>query len=448
MPEIITLLIFSATLIFCVVCDYSIIYALIFGFLLFFAYGLVKKIKAKDLLGASLKGVLTVKNILITFMLIGIITAVWRSSGTIAYVIYYSSRFFSPHIFYLVAFLLCCLISVLIGTSFGSAATMGVICMMISNTLGLSTVITGGAILSGVLFGDRCSPMSTSAALVCQLTKTEIYSNIKLMIKTCIVPFFITCAVYLILGFTSVEGNADADELLSVFPACYNLEFWVLIPALLIIILALFKVNVKIAMLCSILAGAVISFVLQGTPIKELLHLSVFGFFAENETLASLMDGGGLVSMLKTVAIVCISSSYSGLFKLTGLLDNIQGMLFRLSEKLTSFGAVTVGSILSSLIACNQTLAIMLTYQLTNNLSEDADEETRRRYAVTLENTVVLIAPLVPWSIACATPLNSVGAPDSSILFAVYLYAVPLWHLLVSLIKSRRKNLSEQPNKE
>lgn len=439
MPEILTLLLFSATLIVCVVCDFSILYALVFGFFLFFIYGILKKHKAKELLQASFRSMLTIKNILITFMLIGMITAVWRSGGTIAYIIYHSSRFFSPDIFYLVAFLLCCLMSVLTGTSFGSAATMGVICMMISNTLGLSPMICGGAILSGVLFGDRCSPMSTSAALVCQVTKSNYYSNIKPMIKTCIVPTVITCIAYLLLGMNNASDNAGSIELLEVFPECYNLNIAVLIPAALIIVLALFKVNVKIAMTVSIIAGVFVSLFLQKIELVELFRLLITGFKAENETLAVLMNGGGLISMLKTSAIVCISSSYSGLFRVTGLLNGIRDILIKLSDKISFFGSVTLGSLLTSLVACNQTLAIMLTHQITNNLPEDASDEQKRDFAVILENTVVLIAPLIPWSVACATPLNSINAPDSSVFFAVYLYSVPVWNLLLHIIKSRKK---------
>lgn len=439
MPEILTLLLFSSTLIVCVVSDFSILYALVAGFFMFFFYGIIKKHKAKDLLQAAFKSMLTIKNILITFMLIGMITAVWRSGGTIAYIIYHSSRFFSPGIFYLVAFLLCCLMSVLTGTSFGSAATMGVICMMISNTLGLSPMICGGAILSGVLFGDRCSPMSTSAALVCQVTKSNYYTNIKPMIKTCIVPTVITCIAYLLLGMNNASDNAGSIELLEVFPECYNLNIAVLIPAALIIVLALFKVNVKIAMTVSIIAGIFVTMFFQKLEITQLLQLLLTGFKAENETLATLMNGGGLVSMLKTSAIVCISSSYSGLFRVTGLLDGLRDILIKLSDKISFFGSVTLGSILTSLVACNQTLAIMLTHQITNNLPDEASDEEKRDFAVILENTVVLIAPLIPWSVACATPLNSINAPDSSIFFAVYLYSVPVWNLLIHIIKSRKK---------
>lgn len=94
-------------------------------------------------------------------------------------------------------FLLCSILSVLIGTSLGTAATIGVICFSIGKAMGINPYYVGGAVLSGIYFGDRCSPMSTSALLIAELTKTNLYTNIKLMIKTSIIPFVMTCLFYL-----------------------------------------------------------------------------------------------------------------------------------------------------------------------------------------------------------------------------------------------------------
>ena len=105
------------------------------------------------------------------------------------------------------------------------------------------------------------------------------------------------------MGLNNASVDTGSIELLEVFPECYNLNITVLIPAALIIVLALFKVNVKIAMTVSIAAGVLVSLFLQEIEVTELLRLLITGFKAENETLAVLMNGGGLVSMLKTSAL-------------------------------------------------------------------------------------------------------------------------------------------------
>ena len=149
-----------------------------------------------QVLTMSGRGIRTIKNILFIFILIGMITAVWRACGTIPFIIYHMSGLLIPSVFILIVFLLCCFVSLLTGTSFGTAATIGIICMSIAKANGIDPTFTGGAILSGIYFGDRCSPMSTSAILISELTQTDIYCNIKNMFKSALLPFSVTCLLY------------------------------------------------------------------------------------------------------------------------------------------------------------------------------------------------------------------------------------------------------------
>ena len=171
--ELLFLALFAASLIACVVTGASVVFALIFGYILFFSYGLIHGKSVKEMLRFSRNGIFTVKNVLLTLLLISMLTAIWRACGSIAYIVYYASAICTPSVMLLASFLLCCLISFLTGTSFGSAATIGVICMTMANSMGIPPFLTGGAILAGIFFGDRCSPVSTSALLVSELTKTR-----------------------------------------------------------------------------------------------------------------------------------------------------------------------------------------------------------------------------------------------------------------------------------
>ena len=96
MGSIVAILLFSLSLIFCLLMKYSVIYALIVGYIIFMTYGLIKGYDLKVLIKKSFEGVLTVKNILLVFILIGMITALWRASGTIAFIIYMGSKLISP----------------------------------------------------------------------------------------------------------------------------------------------------------------------------------------------------------------------------------------------------------------------------------------------------------------------------------------------------------------
>ena len=171
----------------------------------------------------ALSGVRTVRNILLAFVLIGVMTALWRSAGTIPVLVCYASALIRPAVFVVMTFLLNCLLSFLTGTSFGTSATMGVICAAMGAAMGVDVRIVGGAVLSGAYFGDRCSPVSTSALLVAEVTQTVIFDNIRRMLRTALVPFLLSCAVYAMLGLRA-GGPGDALELRALFGREFSLS--------------------------------------------------------------------------------------------------------------------------------------------------------------------------------------------------------------------------------
>ncbi|WP_339018373.1 Na+/H+ antiporter NhaC family protein [Fusobacterium animalis] len=431
MGSIIAILLFSLSLITCLLLKFSVVYALVIGYIIFIIYGLIKRHNLIILIKKSFEGVLTVKNILLVFILIGMITALWRASGTIAFIVYMGSKLVSPSILILLTFLLCSILSVLIGTSLGTAATMGVICVSIGKTMGVNPYYVGGAVLSGIYFGDRCSPMSTSALLIAELTKTNLYTNIKLMIKTSIIPFIVTCLFYLLLGFKSTISNISVN-VTEIFKQNYNLNIIVIIPAILIVILSILKINVKKTMLVSIVISFIIAIFIQRDSIVALINYCIFGYHHPNERLNLMMKGGGILSMVNVSLIVGISSSYSGIFKETKMLVSLKKYLKDFSKKTSSYFVIFLSSIISGAIACNQSLGTILTNELCGELVE------KQKMAIILENTIILLVGLIPWNIAMGVPLKTIGIGVMSGIYAFYLYFLPLWNLFLGVIEERK----------
>lgn len=427
---------FLAALAACIVAGANLLYALLFGMICFSWYTVKQGRTPGNVLKLLLEGMARVGNIIIIFVLIGCLTASWRVSGTIPFILYYSVDFIEPRYFVLCTFLLCCMMSFLTGTSFGTSSTMGVICMMISNTAGLNPMLTAGAVLSGIFFGDRCSPMSSSALLVCSLTGTNIYRNMKGMIKTSIVPFAVSCILYVILAGGAVAEPDPAVTAL--FEENFSLHWITVIPAVLMLMLALFRVDVKIAMAVSIVAASVAAIWVQGVrPVELLQSLWRGGVFEEGSRLAQLLNGGGILSMIEVGAIVLISASYSGIFSVTPLLSNIKERLKQTAVQLSPFGTVILTSVLSSMVSCNQSLGTILTCQICDDLYQD-----KEKLAVDLENSVILIAALIPWAIAGAVPVATIGAEMTCLFAAFYLYLVPAWNFWIAFRDHRMRRSS------
>ena len=423
---------FCAALLGCVVLRADILCALVAGLFIFSLYGKKQGFSWRTIGEMIVTGIKTSASVVLVFPLIGMLTAFWRACGTLPLIICCAVDMIRPEILLLMTFLLNCAVSVLTGTAFGTAATMGTICVSVGVSMGMDPVLLGGAMLSGVYFGDRCSPVSTSALLVSELTETNIYDNIRRMLKTALVPFLLSCAAYAALGMARGAGMG-AQGLWTLYGREMTLHWAMCLPAVLILALSLLRVNVKRAMSASILAAVLLCIFLRRLGAAELLRIAVFGYTAADAEVGAMLDGGGMLSMLRMACIVAISSSYSGIFRKTGLLEHICGRIAALSERTSPYMAMLVTAVFAGLVACNQTLTIILTHQLCARTQGDG-----RETAIDLENSAVVIAPLVPWSIAGATPLSSVGAPTASLLAACFLYLLPLWTLLRRTLEKRR----------
>lgn len=448
-----TMLLFCAVLFASVALGWSIIPALFVGVLLFMGYGLVRRCSLRAMASRAAGSVRSAGTVVVAFVLIGVLTSLWRASGTIAFIVAHSTAVIHAATVIPLSFLLCSAMSVLVGSSFASAATMGTICMSLGLSMQANPVMLGGAILAGVYVGDRCSPVSTSALLVKQLTHTNLFNTIARMLRTGAVPFVLSCVVYVAaavvewlcasggsgFGAASAAVSTNASSITDIgglFSSAFDLHWLTLVPALLVIVLALLRVDVRLLMLASIAASVAICVGVQHMEWAELLRLLIFGYHAQNPQVAALLDGGGILSMLTVMATVCISSAYAGIFAETRMLARLQQVIEMLGHRIGACGATMITATCAAALACNQTLTIMLTHQLCGGLYGD-DESERSAQAIDLEDSAVVIAPLIPWSIAGAVPLATINAPTLSLAAATFLYLLPLSRMLASAVRRR-----------
>ena len=277
MAELVTMALFCAALIACIITNISIVPALLAGVVMFLIHGKITGHKFATMLSKGFATMRAASIVAVTFVLIGLLTTLWRAAGTVPFIVANTSSLVRPHVVILLAFLLNCLMSLLTGSSFATAATMGVITMTLGTSMQVSPVFLGGAILSGVYFGDRCSPVSTSAQLVKTLTHTNIFDNIVLMLKTSIVPFIITCAIYAVLALCT-HPSAGSIDITGLFSSAFDLHWVTVIPALVLVVLAIARMDVRITMGASILTALPVCVLVQHMDWLEIGRALVFGF--------------------------------------------------------------------------------------------------------------------------------------------------------------------------
>lgn len=432
MGLIIVFILFIIAMITALALGYSMVLPLLFGLIMFTILGL-NSLKKDGLgygkgireLGAWSWGSIKDSLIVIEVMLIiGFITAAWRMSGTITVFVYYGIKVIVPPLFLLIAFLLSCLLSYALGTSFGVAGTLGVIFMALARSGGVDPLITAGVVMSGIYFGDRCSPVSSSANMVAGVTKTEIMSNVKLMLRTAVLPFAITLVVYAVVSVMHPISHVD-PEIVKSFEETFTLSPWGFLPAVVILILPILKVGVITSIIASVLTSAVIAFAVEKVAILEIIKILFLGYKAEGTGLGSILDGGGLCSMIEIALILIISCAYSGIFNRTGMLNSL---LEKIEKGCTKMGRLAITffvSVASCVIFCNQTIATLMCNDLLTKPYLNTGG-SRQELAIDMENTVIIVVGLVPWAIACSVPLTFMGVSIGALPWACYMYLVPI----------------------
>ncbi|MCI6436614.1 MAG: hypothetical protein MR811_02905 [Fibrobacter sp.] len=465
--ELCTLLLFIAVLVAALAFKVKLVFAMLAGLALFAGYALVRGYGVRRVLAMCGRGIVTAKGILILFVLLGLLTALWRAGGVIPLMVVHSVKVIHGGGFLLAVFLLNCAMSLLTGTALGTAATVGVVCATAGHALGISPCWVGGAILAGAYFGNRVSPISSMALLTANITNTDIYANVRQMLKTTWFPLLLSCAVYLVVGLggfandlsgvagdstyasgISAAGVFSAEPVRALFAKEFSLSPWCILPAVLMIILSVLRWRSSRVLLLSALAALPLAFVVENHSLADVLRAVFFGFHAHTPELAPMINGGGLLSMLNVFWIVVIAGCYAGIFKETGMLAPLKSAIERIAARTNSFFATLVASCVTACVVCNQTLTIILTHQLTENLDTnsapgatklcDADKSSdmpttivkNKSHVLDLYDTAVTVIALVPWSVATAMVLAAANAPASSVLCACFLYLLPICRLV------------------
>ncbi len=433
---------FVGAMITCVVTGVEMVAALALGIVLFSVIGLRRGHTLRALWDMMWREGRKLVSVLGIFLFIGAITALWRSCGTIAFFIYHGVQIITPSLFVLVAFLLTCLLSYALGTSFGVVGTAGIILMALARSGGVDVMVTAGAVMSGAYFGDRCSPASSSASLVAAVTETKLYDNMRNMLKTGWLPLLLSVGIYAFLSVRNPIQSVD-QTLLTALTDYYNISLWTLVPAVLMLVLPLLRLPIRETLLVSCLAAFGISVFAQGMGFGETLRAALLGYEPHSGALASILSGGGVISMLKSSVSVMATGLFAGLLGGIGVLDGIKEQIEKLADRWGLFPVTALVSLAAGMIFCNQSIMVMMGQPLVKRAYEKKGA-SREQLAVDLENSAIVLAAVIPWNIACSIPHQMLGAGPGAVPYTVLMFMIPLCHALTGKWFMGAKRVAER----
>ena len=436
MDLLLAFLVFLACVAACMGLGKSLSWALLAGFVCFFCVGLRRGYSPGALGRMAAEEMKTAGKVLRILLLIGLLTALWRAGGTVAFFVRTGVSLITPNTFLLVAFLLPALFSMAFGSSFGVVGTAGVILMTIARSGGANLLAAAGAIMSGIYVGERLSPASSAAAVAAAVAGVDDRAFRSRMWRDTLLPFVLTLALYGILSPVHPIHQVDG-QILQALSSGFQLSWPVILPAAALLALPWVGVSAVGAILVSCVLSALCALLLQHMDPGQLLWACVAGYQAQQPELRDILSGGGLFSMLDVAVIVVLSCAYSGLFSGTGFLNPVVEKMGQLIDRIGLFAVHILLALGTCMLFCNQTVGTVLSAQLTR-------EEYRRRglppmeMAANIGNTVINLAGLVPWAIACSVPLTTMGVGLSALPFACYLYLLPLCCWGMEIWRGRR----------
>nr|WP_299385517.1 Na+/H+ antiporter NhaC [Allomuricauda sp.] len=422
--------------------------------------GFFNKVSYKQMLAEVAENVRSTTGALLILLMVGALAGTWLISGIIPAMIYYGLHILNPTIFLAACVVICAIISIATGSSWTTAATVGIALIGIGDVLGISLGMTAGAVLSGAYFGDKMSPLSDTTNLAPVMAGGELFSHIRYMALTTIPTITVTLLVFVIIGF-SVEstGPTDASEILHIISERFNINGWLFIVPAVVIFLIIKKTPPLVALLIGTLLGGVFAIIFQPGIVAslggngELTFESGYKGVLNAITIETQLDAPekylklfkskGMAGMLGTIWLIVCAMVFGGIMDGIGALQRITKSLLNMAK--TTFGlfASTVGSCLAlNVTASDQYLALVVPGKMFSKAYKErglAPENLSR----TLEDSGTVTSVLVPWNTCGAYHSGVLGVPVIDYFaFAIFNWLSPFMTLLFAAFKIKIKQLT------
>lgn len=414
--------------------------ALLMGYIITLIISLYYKVKIGDLLRGSAAGIKSIAKIFFILILIGILISIWSASGTIDTLVYYGLTLINPEYLILISFLASALVSMLLGTSVGTASTVGIAFMGMAESLGINSAIVAGAIVSGAFVGDRTSPLSSAALVNATVTETNYYDNLKELLKTLIPVLLITGVIYFIIGKNlGIQGDSTAimiEDVRAVIKSYFNtISLILLVPPIILMVLAIFKVPIRTNLVIGILIAAILAYIFQGKEIPDLFKYAIFGYDHPNGQIY----GGGW-KMLNQILLIVIAGAYYGLMESSGMLAVLLERLTKsITDSMTLINNTIILSLSSALLSSTQIMSILIPGKVMLQYYKELNIDTKILNR-TISDSGMIVSGLIPWNLNAI--LLGIALNISVIEYIPYAYLLmilPIYSYIFSRYEQKKK---------
>ena len=417
---------------------------LLIAFVVLMVYGRLRGFTWDTIIDGMRTGLRAGVDPLVIFLTIGVLIATWIFSGTIPTVMFWGFKIISIQFFLPTVFLVCTLVGIACGSSFTSVSTMGIAFIGIGTTLHFSPGLTAGAIVSGAFCGSNISPLSGTTNLAASTGEIDIYTHIKSLLWTDLPAWFISLIFFTLMGLHPKPASLHTiNVMLDQLQNNFWISPWTMLPVILLIILAIFKVPAIPSLGLGALSAVILGWIHNpNISINSITELIMNGFVAHtpNKNINLLLSKGGISSMLTSLALIIFALALGGLL----IKFNIIGVIItKIEESVKGIVGLTISAALTcigvNLLVGEHYLAIILPGE---SFKEAFDHHNLPRTALTrvLNDAGAAINAVVPWSVSGVFIAGTLQVnPLDFIPFAIFPFLVTVLCILAGFVNVIKK---------
>lgn len=401
---------------------------------------------------------------ILILLVIGMLSGTWMLSGIVPSMIYYGLNILEPSYFLPATLILCSIISVAVGSSWSTIATIGVALLGIGKALGFSEAIVAGAIISGAYFGDKISPLSDTTNLASAVTETPLFTHIRYMMYTTVPSMLLTIGLFVLLTFVGNQSGSDntSQEIQNTISSFYHVSPWLFIVPIITIFMIVKKIPAVPVLFIGALLGAITAIIAQPdviaslTPDGKFSLTGVYTVLAKclygttevstgNPAVDNLLTTGGMGGMLNTIWLIITAMMFGGIMEAGQFLEKI---MITITKKVSSTGGLvsaTAGTtILFNLTAGDQYMAIVIPGKMFAKSFRQA-RLAPQVLSRTLEDSGTVTSVLIPWNTCGATQASILGVATAVYApFAFFCYLSPIMTVVYAWLNIKIKRINAE----
>lgn len=374
----------------------------------------------------------------VIMLAVGMLISSWIASGTVPTIIYYGLQIINPAFYLVTTLIICAIVSLFTGTSWGTIGTVGVALLGIGISMGIHPGMIAGALISGSWFGDKLSPLSDTTNFQSSVMGVELMTHVKHMLYTTVPAFLVSCILFLILGRGNA-GNFDDKIILDItskLDSFFKINILTLIPLIVVIILLVKQRPASQSILIGALLGMAIAIFYQKFDAKMVIGAGLTGFKYEfnDEFFNKLLNRGGMDSMTRTIQALIFTTGLGGMLR---EMDILKVIVAPISKKLKSTGALIASGIfvayLSIALTGSHMFAAIMVQSTMLDLYKKNGLKPENASRIT-EDCGTLGVTLIPYGVTALFIVDTLGI-DFKVFFpyVFFCFLSPLFNLLCGL---------------